>query len=44
MIEALGSMGYTPSEVREAMKLLPLGLARVEEKIGALLKVLGKKR
>ena len=44
VIEALGSMGYTPSEVREAMKLLPPGLVRVEEKIGALLKVLGKKR
>ena len=44
VIEALGSMGYTPSEVREAMKLLPLGLARVEEKIGELLKVLGKRR
>ena len=44
VIEALGSMGYTPSEVREAMKLLPPGLARVEEKIGALLKILGKTR
>lgn len=44
VIEALGSMGYAPSEVREAMKLLPPGLVRVEEKIGALLKVLGKKR
>lgn len=44
MIEALSSMGYAPSEVREAMKLLPPGYSRVEEKIGALLKVLGKKR
>lgn len=44
VIEALGSMGYVPSEVREAMKLLPPGLVRVEEKIGALLKILGKKR
>lgn len=43
-IEALSSMGYLPGEVREAMKLLPPGLVRVEEKIGALLKVLGKKR
>lgn len=43
-IEALSSMGYAPSEVREAMKLLPPELSRVEEKIGALLKVLGKKR
>lgn len=44
VIEALSSMGYAPSEVREAMKLLPVGLSRVEEKIGAILKVLGKKR
>ena len=44
VIEALASMGYAPSEVREAMKALPTGLSRVEEKIGAILKVLGKKR
>ncbi len=43
-IEALSSMGYAPSEVREAMKMIPPGASRVEEKIGALLKVLGKKR
>ena len=44
VIEALGSMGYAPSEVREAMRHIPDGALRVEEKIGALLKVLGKKR
>ena len=44
VIDALSSMGYTPGEVREAMKLIPAGASRVEEKIGALLRVLGKKR
>lgn len=43
-IEALSSMGYSASEVREAMKVLPPGVTRVEERIGALLKILGKKR
>ncbi len=43
-IEALSSMGYSPSEVREAMKLISPDMVRVEEKVGALLKVLGKKR
>ena len=44
VIEALSAMGYSPGEVREAMKLLSPEATRVEEKIGALLKVLGKKR
>ncbi len=43
-VEALVSMGYAVSEVREAMKKLPSGISRVEERIGALLKFLGKKR
>ena len=43
-IEALSSMGYSPAEVREAMKLISPEMVRVEEKVGALLKVLGKKR
>ncbi|QQS15377.1 MAG: Holliday junction branch migration protein RuvA [Candidatus Moraniibacteriota bacterium] len=44
VIEALNSMGYSPGEVREAMKLIAPGATRVEEKISELLKVLGKKR
>lgn len=44
VIEALSSMGYAPGEVREAMKTLSPESVRVEDKIGALLKVLGKKR
>ncbi len=44
LIEALSSMGYAPGEVREAMKMIAPETTRVEEKIGALLKVLGKKR
>ncbi|MGB2791660.1 MAG: Holliday junction branch migration protein RuvA [Candidatus Moraniibacteriota bacterium] len=44
VIEALSSMGYAPGEVREAMKLIAPEATRVEEKIGALLRVLGKKR
>lgn len=43
LIEALSSMGYAPGEVREAMKMIAPETTRVEEKIGALLKVLGKK-
>ncbi len=44
VIEALSSMGYAPGEVREAMKMIAPETTRVEEKIGAILKVLGKKR
>ncbi len=44
VIEALGAMGYPLAEIREALKQVSPDAVRVEEKVGALLKLLGKNR
>ncbi|QQS21145.1 MAG: Holliday junction branch migration protein RuvA [Candidatus Moraniibacteriota bacterium] len=43
-VDALSSLGYSASEIREAMKHIPPGMKRVEDRVGALLKMLGRKK
>lgn len=42
VLEALKSLGYSPTEAREALKKLPKTLTKTSEKIREALKILGK--